>query len=75
MANNRLYLKCDVCGEEFFLGKRFGDGYYLPPDIGGDIRKELNEFFGRHEWCGHSQDHFVLSYEMGVEDYEPEESS
>lgn len=74
MANNRMYLKCDVCGEEFFLGKRFGEGYYLPTSAPEKLCDELNEFFGRHEWCGHSQDHFVLEYEFGVEDYFPEET-
>ena len=28
MANNRMYLKCRECGEDFFLGKRFDSLYY-----------------------------------------------
>lgn len=28
MANNRMYLRCRTCGDCFFLGKCFLDGYY-----------------------------------------------
>jgi hypothetical protein len=28
MADNRMYLRCRGCGEELFLGKRIGIGYY-----------------------------------------------
>ena len=35
MANNRIYLKCKICGEKLYLGKSGGFGYN-PFDIFGD---------------------------------------
>lgn len=29
MANNRYYLKCPVCSDQFYFGKSLGNGLYL----------------------------------------------
>ena len=66
MANNRLYLKCAICGKEFFLGKTFLDGYYnCHTDMHG-----LNKFFDEHKYCHEgerecfSDGDFRLEYEI-----------
>ena len=67
MADNRLYLKCRVCGGTFFLGKRFGFGYYRNTEIKSD---ELLDFFDKHDECALSQeinftdDIFDVEYEV-----------
>lgn len=48
MANNRLYLKCICCGETYFLGKSFLDGYFTDGFVD---QKDLNKFFDDHEYC------------------------
>lgn len=30
MANNRYYLTCPVCSDQFFFGKSLGGGIYFP---------------------------------------------
>lgn len=68
MANNRMYLICDVCGpgESFengkYLGKRLGSGYYHAP-----LQDELEQFYDDHEWCGNTLDHFSIKYECEKE--------
>lgn len=53
MANNRIYLRCKNCGEAFFLGKTFGDGYYTQDEYygkGNTMIKRLNMFYDKHVW-------------------------
>lgn len=53
MANNRLYIKCNVCGETLFIGKSFGGGFYYH-NYGDDPRslaEKLNDFYDRHAYC------------------------
>lgn len=59
MANNRIYLRCNECGEKLFLGKSFLMGYYWTNygKLNGDpnsppLEDELNEFFIKHRYCG-----------------------
>lgn len=70
MANNRLYLKCKVCGEELYLGKRFLEAYYWTNywNDGEHLEDKLNEFYEKH--CGECAfdcdtwlDCFELEYE------------
>lgn len=53
MANNRIYIRCNVCGEALFLGKQFGEffywGNYRQED--GDLEDQLNGFFQEHRYC------------------------
>ena len=67
MANNRMYLRCKGCGETFFLGKRFGGGYFIQQYEeykGVPLMDRLNEFYDVHEWCGNEGlDCFELIYE------------
>lgn len=68
MANNRMYLRCKACGEIFFLGKRFGNGYYISQYEqykGVPLMERLNKFYDDHEWCGDAGlDCFELIYEF-----------
>lgn len=62
MANNRMYLKCNGCGKAIFLGKHFGDPWYISKD-----KDEIDSFFRRHydhteDLCMHGND-FSLVYE------------
>ena len=67
MANNRMWLRCRGCGKEFFLGKRFGEGYFIEQyEIykGVPLIDRLNKFYSEHEWCGdEGLDCFELHYE------------
>lgn len=70
MANNRMYLRCKSCGEEFFLGKRFSDGYFLVNyyEERGGIEKQINQFYDKHYYCGdEGPDCFELVYESEPE--------
>ncbi len=53
MANNRIYIRCNVCGEALFLGKNFGDYFYWANYVpeAGDLEDQLNEFFNEHRYC------------------------
>lgn len=68
MANNRMYLRCKACGEIFFLGERFGNGYYISQYEqykGVPLMERLNKFYDDHEWCGDAGlDCFELIYEV-----------
>lgn len=48
MANNRLYMQCKYCGEDIYIGKNFGEPYY----ISDEKLKEINQFFEGHAYCG-----------------------
>lgn len=70
MANNRIYLRCKACGEEFFLGKRFSDGYSCEHAYCGELNMKtaLNLFYSRHEMCNEKGlDCFDLVYEFPPE--------
>lgn len=49
MANNRMMLKCKVCGAEKVIAKR-GLGEYV--EYRPIVEKSLNEFYETHWWCG-----------------------
>lgn len=53
MANNRIYLRCNVCGEAIFLGKSFGDGFYWVnyKEDGEHLEDKLNAFYDKHKYC------------------------
>lgn len=60
MADNRMYLRCKVCGEAFMLAKNLAEWY---PIYTGE---HFSEFLDRHEGCfleDFSCDRFELVYE------------
>lgn len=50
MANQRMEIRCKVCGEEKFLAKRLGGNFYTLKQTMN--RNEWDRFFIKHEW-GH----------------------
>jgi len=66
MANQRIFIKCDVCGELFMLGKRMAIGYYRAPSSEG-----LNGFYDAHDECAEDggPDPFSVEYEIDREFY------
>ena len=67
MANNRMYLVCRGCNENFMLGKTMSSGYYAHRE---DYQSELNDFYDKHSFCGevHNENQFELSYEIAIDD-------
>ena len=73
MANNRIYLHCDGCGEDLCLGKHMGsifswDNYSKKKTHLEDV---LNEFYYEHTWCGEVDtpiEHFSIRYEISPEE-------
>lgn len=76
MANNRLLLMCQTCGEQFLLGQRLLDPYHIWPPEGVEAKEtlalRLNDFFDAHGDCGGggAWDVFSLEYESR-RDYTP----
>lgn len=76
MADNRMYLKCNLCGKCTMLAKRFGitwgtREYEYPMAI------KIDKFFDKHELCLDSEenweiDHYSLVYENDEEDIDIE---
>lgn len=74
MANDRIYLKCNVCGALLYLGKSFAQGfYYVNYDKERDssapsLDEKLNMFYDKHAFCGdsHSDGDFSLIYESDM---------
>ena len=71
MADNELCLKCRVCGETFYLAKRFGlEGYYRNSRLDGvDLLRFLDD---HHYSCAVTFDHadddiFDIDYEVPPE--------
>lgn len=66
MADNRMYLHCKACGEDFFLGKHYSDGWfclnYRPEE--GSFLERLNAFYDKHCYCnGYPLECFEIQYE------------
>ena len=77
MANNRIYLKCNVCGEMLYLGKSFAMGYYWENygKLNGDpnsppLEDRLNEFFEKHTYCNNegNDGDYSIEYESPFRD-------
>ena len=84
MANNRMYIRCRVCGEVIMIGKCYGDGYYT---LDKNLNKVLDKFFDEHTYCSkevnkegitepkfiekervHMENGFEIAYETWEED-------
>ena len=82
MANDRIYLKCNICGKTLFLGKQYGYGSFLwlnYDKINGDIsspslEERLNDFYDEHghpdsdseKWNGN----YSIEYESDMKEGE-----
>ena len=68
MANQRMFLRCRSCGEQFFIGKRMRGGYYT----GGFVDSEkLDLFYDRHVYCkGNGEDCYEIAYEFEPIEYD-----
>lgn len=48
MSDNRMYLRCKICGETILLGKCNCGEYTV---FGSCIHNDLNHFFTEHAYC------------------------
>ena len=78
MADDRIYLKCNICGETLFLGKQYAYGPFFWLNygkLGGDIsspslEERLNDFYDEHvhpdsddkKWNGN----YSIEYESDI---------
>ncbi len=46
MANNRMFMRCDVCGEEIMIASHLGRPWSMDKST-----DDLNSFFDRHYTC------------------------
>ena len=73
MANNRLRIKCRVCGKTFPVAKTMGGEYYLSPAFSAD---GLEDFFSEHAFCDKGTEgigdegDFCIAYEFPNEGQE-----
>ena len=68
MANKRLFLKCTACGERFFLGKHYQNGWFLNNyhEDAGSVQDQLNNFYEKPTYChGYPLECFEIEYEVG----------
>lgn len=65
MANNRIYLHCNGCGAELFLGKHFISPFYYAKHDDSTLEDRLNKFYEEHAWCnGQGLECFSITYEF-----------
>ncbi len=79
MANQRMFIKCNACGEEKFLAKRMMSSFYTVADDGVDWALSWDKWYEKHEWgfCDpqgrqHPLDIFKLVYEHVDENGDPD---
>lgn len=63
MANNRMYLLCEGCGEVFGIAKHFGADWNVYDRL---KTSALDEWLSEHRWCpeeGIDGAHFRAVYE------------
>ncbi len=46
MANNRMFMRCDVCGEEIMMASHMGDPWSMSKSM-----DDMYSFFDRHYRC------------------------
>ena len=80
MANNRMYIKCDMCGDEKHIAKYYpSTGWNLfitenhePVYDGTSINDSLNKFFEEHRhgvFDVYGPQHFSVSFEASGEGF------
>lgn len=64
MANDRMYIKCNVCGDEICIAKSFG----LEFSLNANIVHEIDNFLYDHAFCGESDSvgDFSITYESNM---------
>lgn len=64
MANNRMWLRCRTCGNIFFMGKSYQDGYYTLDDYydGKSFLKAYNDFLDKHAYCNEELNEKEIKY-------------
>ena len=60
MANNRMNIRCNGCGEEFCIAKRY-EGPYFQSHV--FTIEALEAFFEKHYTCDSDLPPFSLTYE------------
>jgi hypothetical protein len=50
MANNRMFLRCKKCGEDFMLCKFYPDSGYYIEDNWKLYKKNFNDFLQKHSF-------------------------
>ena len=61
MADGRLYIRCDRCGESVLLCKHFCGSWYLWNASDESAQERINNFFGFHFLeCGNNTAEFSL---------------
>ncbi len=64
MADDRLFLKCNICGDMLFLGKQFGFGPFYNEF---PLEERLNAFFKSHCHEDADTDRFNGDYSIAYE--------
>ena len=72
MANNRIMMKCLVCGETYPIAKTFGSGYALSNVFS---EENLQKFLDDHTFCEKGEapggeGEFGLEYELAMHPFE-----
>lgn len=69
MADNRIYMRCSVCGAKLFLGKSFMDGCYYAnyqPEL-GSLETKLNRFYDEHMHLDDPEQYNLLGTNFYIE--------
>lgn len=78
MADNRIYMKCAVCGETLFLGKSHYEGaFYANYDNDMPLEDKLNAFYEKHKHLDGSDDYNPLgtNFYIGHERFSDEHNN
>ncbi len=71
MANNRIYIRCNVCGDVRSIAKSFGRGFF-PNE---NVYEILDDFMTKHRFCKYEsiEGDFDLVYEEAPDGEEARE--
>lgn len=71
MANNRIFIKCNVCGAVLSIAKSFGAGF--SPNV--EVHDTLYDFMKEHTFCSQKgiEGDFDLVYEFAPDGEEARE--
>ena len=73
IINNKIGIKCEVCGESLYIAQRVSTGYFTLEESRPNLGDQVEEFFRDHEarcmWKSVESeegfDHYKLVYEIG----------
>lgn len=77
MADDRIYMQCNICGKKLYLGKQFGwQPFYWESYDGRTLEEKLNEFFEEHYHPGQDaymwNGNFIIVYESDNDGHKDE---